>query len=303
MRIDVIDSLEGLRAALEAPEGRRDEVFRERVMEPLRPAWEPSLAMMRSAAPPSDGDLALTAARTFGIYRPELGVEEGLAALDRLGRAGTKEACQDALHAAIEALDPAGHGFPLDRVRFTLVLADPKPLLSNPRAGDYTGVVGRDGLLWVQAWPTEYNLPRLPAAAAHEFHHSIRFRVEPFVVDRTTVGQYVVIEGLAEAFAAELLGEDKVGPWTAALSDAELTAVRPRFREALDVTGFDVIRGYVFGDWAAEWAGYQKQGLPDFAGYAIGYRLVREYLKRSGRTAAEATYLPWREIVEGSRYL
>jgi len=69
------------------------------------------------------------------------------------------------------------------------------------------------------------------------------------------------------------------------------------------VTGFDVIRGYIFGDWAAAAAGYQKQGLPDFAGYTVGYRLVRAYLRRSGRTAAAATYLPWRELVEGSGYL
>jgi hypothetical protein len=30
---------------------------------------------------------------------------------------------------------------------------------------------------------------------------------------------------------------------------------------------------------------------------------VREYLRRTERSAVGASYVPWREIVEGSRYL
>ena len=114
------------------------------------------------------------------------------------------------------------------------------------------------------------------------------------------MGKYLVDEGVAECFAAELHGEAMLGPWTLGLHGAALDALRPRYREALEVTGFDEIRGYVFGDWAAEQTGYRKQGLPDFAGYAFGYRMVRAFLDRTGLTAAEATYLPWREIVAGS---
>jgi uncharacterized protein YjaZ len=94
-----------------------------------------------------------------------------------------------------------------------------------------------------------------------------------------------------------------LGPWTLGLHGAALDALRPRYREALEVTGFDEIRGYIFGDWAAERSGYRKQGLPDFAGYAFGYRMVRAFLDRTGLSAAEATYLPWREIVAGSGWL
>jgi uncharacterized protein YjaZ len=42
--------------------------------------------------------------------------------------------------------------------------------------------------------------------------------------------------------------------------------------------------------------------VPPFAGYAMGYRLVRQFLQRAGMSAAEATYLPWREIVAGSGF-
>lgn len=94
-----------------------------------------------------------------------------------------------------------------------------------------------------------------------------------------------------------------LGPWPNALSEGELEEARPRFRDALEVSGFDEIRGYIFGDWAASRMGYSPKGLPDFAGYAVGYRIVQEYLARSGLSASEATYVPWREIVEGAQYL
>ena len=207
-----------------------------------------------------------------------------------------------ALEGAVEALVPEEHGVEVGRVAFVLALADPRlPDLTERNRG-YTGFGGMMGYAAVLAWPDGYNLPRLSSIAVHELHHNVRLAFESWS-SRTTVGQYVVLEGLAEAFAAEAVGEELLGPWPNALSAEELEEARPVFREALEVSGFDEIRGYVFGDWAASKMGYVPRGLPDFAGYAVGYRIVREYLDRSGRTAAEATYLPWREIVERSRYL
>lgn len=301
MIIEAIDVLSGLRAALTAPEEQRLPRFRERVMEPLRPFWEPFLASMPQPAwLGAEGDEALAAARAFGYFTPEEDVEEGLDALDLLERAGAWEGCQQTVARAAAVLRPAEHGIALERVALTLVLAQPR-LLSERHRG-YTGVGGQPGLVMVLAWPSAYNLPRLPAATAHEFHHNVRLSVEPWT-PATTVGQYVVLEGLAEAFAVELCGEETLGPWANALSGPQLAEARRRIAGALEVTGFDEVRAYVFGDWAAAASGYEPQGLPDFAGYTVGYRLVRAYLERSGRSAAEATYLPWREIVAGSGYL
>ena len=39
-----------------------------------------------------------------------------------------------------------------------------------------------------------------------------------------------------------------------------------------------------------------------FAGYALGYRAVQAYLARTGRSAAEATFLPAAEILAESGY-
>jgi uncharacterized protein YjaZ len=298
--VETIDALAGLRQALAAPADRQAEIFRERVMEPLRAFWEPTLARMPPPPDGGTGDRALDAARAFGYYRPELGAAEGLRALDRLAGAGA--ACRRAVEGACQALAPEEHGVALERVLFTLVLGDPARFAPSEHNPGYTGFGGQPGTALVICWPDDYNLPRLPAAAAHEVHHNVRLSFEPWT-PATTVGQYVVLEGLAEAFAAELCGADLLGPWATALDEEGLAVARPRIREALDVSGFDEIRGYIFGDWAAASFGYAPKGLPDFAGYAVGYRIVDAYLRRTRRTAAVATYVPWREIVEESGYL
>lgn len=299
MELITIDALTGQRAMLEAPEAARMDIFRERVMVPLAPFWEPFLAWGPQVAQDDGVEPALKAARRFGYYSPEQDAASGLRALDRFAEAGTWAECVAAVERAWSALAPEEHGIALAHVRYTLLLGDPAKL--DPKLGGYTGAGGWPGMVLAIAWPSDFNLPRLAAVTAHELHHNVRFSYEPFVPHEVTVGQYIVAEGLAEAFAAEQHGEDKLGPWVHALDDDQAAALTSHFRDAIDVRGFDVTRGYIFGDWAAEAFGFPPQGIPDFAGYSMGYRTVRAFLKKSGRTAVEATYLPWREIVEGSR--
>jgi uncharacterized protein YjaZ len=297
MEVIGIDALAGLRAALEAPEGERMGVYVERVMEPLRPFWESGLRFF-----PGAKDLAadpVAAARTFTYYTPEQDAAAGLEALDVLDRAGTQAACIQAIHRALDALRPEEHGIDYDRIAGTVLLMDPARFAM--RGGGYSGVGMVPGQVSVMVWPSEFNVPRLPGAMAHEVHHNVRLQHEPWT-PMTSVGQYMVLEGMAEAFAGELYGHDLIGPWATTIDAEQVTQLRPRLKEALEVTGFNEIRGYIFGDWAAQTSGYTAQGLPDFAGYGMGYRVVMAYLERTGRTAAEATYTPWREVVEESRF-
>lgn len=297
--LQAVDSLTGLRAALIAPEADRLDVFRAQVMEPLKPFWEPFMGW--GPPQPGTGDLALDAARKFAYYSPEHDAAAGLAALDRLDQANTWPALVDAVQRAWAALDPAAHGVTFEHLDFTFVLGDPKVM--QPAAGNFTGFGAMPGTVLVMAWPTPENLPWLPGAAAHELNHNIRFSVEPFPRDmNVALGQYLVAEGLAESFAAELFGRAALGPVSNALTPEQFAAVKPRFAEAVQVRGFDIVRGYIFGDWAAEQFGYPPQGLPSFAGYTIGFELVQSYLERTGVSAAAATYTPWEEIVEESRF-
>jgi uncharacterized protein YjaZ len=42
--------------------------------------------------------------------------------------------------------------------------------------------------------------------------------------------------------------------------------------------------------------------MPDYGGYAIGYRVVQAYLQRSGKSVEYATFLPADQIVAASGY-
>lgn len=293
--IETIDVLSALQAALETEQPEANTIFREQVMTPLKPFFQfPGGGAGTIQDDQDEPELAL--ARAFGLYTPELNRAEGLAAIALLKDHKSVEAGHRALERAMTALAPEQHGVTLEPIRYTLLLMNPAVLRED--YGSYSGFQ-RSGIVAVSCFPNSYNLPRLPAAAAHELNHIVRLTVEPWT-DETTVGQYIVLEGLAERFAVELLGESILGPYATALSADALEAVKPRFAQALEQTGD--IRGYIFGDWAAAQFHYPKQGLPDFPGYTVGYQIVDAYLRRSGRTAAEASYVPWRDIVTESGF-
>jgi uncharacterized protein YjaZ len=60
-------------------------------------------------------------------------------------------------------------------------------------------------------------------------------------------------------------------------------------------------RSYLYGDRVAQFGG-EKIGMPDNAGFAIGYYAVKSYLKNTGKSIAEATFTPAEEIVRDSKY-
>lgn len=154
----------------------------------------------------------------------------------------------------------------------------------------------------VSLWPNDYNLPRLQAVVAHEFNHQIRNSYEPWKAD-ISLGEYMVLEGLAESFAAELYGPEATGPWVTALGAQDLERAREVVGRAVDVRGFNEVRGYIFGDEVMAAFGAKPLGAPAYAGYAVGYRLVQAYLQKTGKSAAEATFVPSNEIIGVADYL
>ena len=293
MNIQPIDTLTAQQKALESCS---EEIFITQVMEPLEDLWKPFMGRF-----PQDTDAhpALSAATMMGYYTPEDGCKAGLEALQTFEEADSWQACVRAAEGALELLNSAAHGVEIDPIQFTLVLGSLRSL--DLAYGAYTGVQ-QPGIAVVTGYPNPLGTPRLPVASAHEIHHIVRFAYEPFMPD-LTLGKYIVAEGLAEAFGLEVVGDASlVGPYCTALTPEEVESVKPRFRDAVNESDFGVVRGYVFGDWAAEQFHYPKQGVPDFAGYTLGYELVRAFLERTGTSIVEASYLPWQEIVEGSGY-
>ncbi len=74
--------------------------------------------------------------------------------------------------------------------------------------------------------------------------------------------------------------------------------VKPIIKEGLDVTGFDNITAYLYGDEIAELRGFFPVGLPYCAGYACGYYLIKHYLHKTGKSIEEATLTSTTQILK-----
>ena len=164
----------------------------------------------------------------------------------------------------------------------------------------YTGFGGIPGFITLNLFPTSHNIPRIPALLAHEFHHNIRFSNFSWDHGNVTVGDYIVIEGLAESFAKELYGEDMLGPWVTSMDEDDLAYSTIVIGDALDIKGFAEVSSYMYGDEIAKQQGYQPVGLSFCAGYAVGYHVVQSFLQKQNKTIYEATLCSTEDILTES---
>ena len=90
---------------------------------------------------------------------------------------------------------------------------------------------------------------------------------------------------LADIFATELYGQDG---YTHFVDDhtRDDDRVLAKVTSGLQVTGMQDFAAWVLGDKIARLFGADPVGLPTGAGYAAGVRLVGEYLRLHGGTAA-----------------
>jgi uncharacterized protein YjaZ len=61
---------------------------------------------------------------------------------------------------------------------------------------------------------------------------------------------------------------------------------------------FGSVRPYIFGD---EKSG-TKLGLPNTAGYAVGYHVVQAFMKKTGKNIIETTFTLPEKIIEESGF-
>ena len=154
------------------------------------------------------------------------------------------------------------------------------------------------GYLQLNLWPFPENLARLEATAVHELNHNLRYAPGGVIWDPTTVtvGEHIVSEGLADAFARQLYGND-LGYSRLGVPHLQDDAVYAKVLTGLDVTGMRNFTAWVHGDAFAEHYGVAPVGVPTGAGYAVGNRLVDRYLTTTGFSAAEALHADSREVI------
>ncbi len=286
---------------LAAPDSAsRQQLYLDLFVEP----WQPMMQAVSRAMPAAaDGQSdPLAGARMWAWLLPDQ-VEQMAALLAKLEAAHTWQRGEEALARAVARFDPHTGQLALDEITGWLVLADAPR--SNPLERGYTGATDWFSPRFItQFWePNDDNLSRLPGLIAHEMHHLIRLRAFPWDMQRTSVADYIVVEGTAESFATSLFGEEVLGYYVSEFDEAQLEAARAMIGSGLESTGFDVIRAYIFGDALAERAGYKPLGgMPTYGGYAIGYHVVQAFLQRSGKSIEETTFLPTAEIIAGSGF-
>lgn len=296
MKTTIVPTNEIYHRIIDAPDaGTRHALYVEHLVAP----WQQMLGMMAHGGP-AVADDPLAGARAWNWLLPEQldALPEALAVLEE---ADAWAVAGDALEQAAGCFAAYADRLPIDRVEGWLVLAD--PARSDPVMRGYTG-----GVDWFEPrfigqfdTPNASNLPRLPGLVVHEMHHLIRLRLFPWGV-QTTVADYIVHEGLAEAFAASLFGEDAVTFFVSDVPDEDVATARGVMRDGLSLTGFDTLRAYMFGQHWAEAMGLPDVGMPTYGGYTIGYRVVKAFLERTGTPVTAATFLPAGEIVEQSGY-
>ncbi len=288
MTITVLDTAAGMDAVLSAEERDRPEV--------LRDMLAPMKGMFRYF--PGEVDLVAMHAMSFG-FPLDRKTEEMRAAVDQFKKADAWARIQQALDDAATVQADAVPGACLPDVTVLLMLGNPDDEYFMGPARGLSGNGSMTGYLSLTLWPTGENLARLEAAAVHELHHNLRYAPGGVVWDPASVrvGEQIISEGLADAFARQLygpeLGYTPIG--TAHLEDDE---VMRKVISGLDVGGMENFTAWVLGDEAAVRFGGVPAGVPAGGGYAVGNRLVDAYLSASGKSAADALYAPSGDVIE-----
>lgn len=284
MEIHVLDTVAAMRGILTAPVAERPAMLAT-VLEPVAPMFR--------YAPGGDPVAAHTAGGGFPLDRDD---ERLPAAVERLAEADALGRVRRALHTARDAQLAATPEVARPEVlRVVVVLVDPDDAHVMDVDLGLLAAGGIPGLIWIGLWPDDENLARIEATAVHELHHNLRYSTVPWDPRTVTVGEQVVSEGLADAFARHLhgdLGYTRIG----VPPQADLRAQR-RLLANLDLAGMQHLAPWVHGDATATRFGAAPVGMPTGIGYALGNRLVDRYLGRTGRDVTEALLVNWSDVV------
>lgn len=276
MTFTVLDSHTAMREVLAAPVDRRAELF--------RPLLDRAAGMYRYF--PGEPDVVALHHMGAG-FRLDSDDDRYLPALDRMAGARVWERVESALERALRLQLAATPGITVpEEVVVLVVLGNPDDELFMGAGRGMSANGSVTGYLWVNIWPRPEILEQVEAIAVHELHHNLRYANRVWDPATVTVGEHVVAEGLADAFARQLYGD--LGYAVIGRDVLADDAVFAKVLTGLDVTGMENFTAWVLGDAHAVRFGGRPVGLPTGAGYAAGNRLVDAYLAATGQTAAQA---------------
>ncbi|MBZ2195512.1 DUF2268 domain-containing protein [Occultella gossypii] len=285
MTFIVLDSLTAMREVLALPVAERAEA--------ARPFLSEAAGMYRYF--PGEPDVVELHHLGAG-FRLDTDDARYLPALDRMADADVWGRVQSALDAALSLQLEATPGITVpEEIVVLIVLGNPADELFMDVSLGVSGNGSVTGYVWLNIWPSEENLARIEATAVHELNHNLRYANRVWDPATVTVGEHVVSEGLADAFARQLYGD--LGYTRIGLASLADDAVFAKTVTGLDITGMQNFTAWVHGDAHARRYGTDPVGLPTGAGYSAGNRLVDAYLAATGKTAAEALLADREDVI------
>jgi uncharacterized protein YjaZ len=287
MKFKIVNTQSAYRRLLAEPDAaRRQAIFCEELVEPFAGLVQ------------FFGGDGLTTFKMWGMSPEQFeGEQRDLTAsiIDALAAHDAWTRATKALDKGWAAFEPYANQLDRDSITFGLYVVD---MGNVPMQRGYCGFGGIPGwIMTVYGVPNDYNLPRLEGTTVHELHHNLFGTYWKDQGMMSSLAAYMIGEGLAESFAAELYGEDKIGYYVTDFDESRLESAKQAIKDAFDVNDFNIMRSYIFGD-----AFDPNSAVPAFTGYALGYRTVQAYLQRTGKTVVEATFVPPREIIEESGF-
>ncbi len=277
---------------------RKQAIFRDELMKPYEGLFNAFGSSLHPGAGKMDAKMMLT---SWSFLLPQNIDQKALKRLETMKEYRAWDLMEETLKKATDAFRKYEDRIPLKHIQAGIFLLDPAKM--DPADHSYTGFGGVPGyVMMTYGEPDAYNMSKFQSALAHEIHHTIKFSTAPFNPMNISVGEYMVLEGMAESFGTALYGKDRVGYYVEEFDMSQLPRVKEAMKKALDLTGFNEVRSYLFGDRKATKFGGKGVGMPDFAGYACGYFIVQDYMKKTGRDIVETTFTPVDEIIGESGF-
>ena len=293
MQINLIRSDKVYQELLNLPLEKREGRFRADILMPFATKYQTQHIPLKAKNPGGFDAMTLLG---FMNQMPGNLSEKDREAIDAISSDQLWQDCQATIEKSLGLFEAAGHSLEIKDYLFTILLGNPNSRMLQINQG-YSGDGGIPGYIMLSLLPNAYTLPRVQAALAHECNHNVRFQFIKWS-QQTTLADWVVSEGLAESFAAELFGQELIGPWVTSTSPEQLEQIKPIISSNLQLMGMMEMAPYLYGDEIAELQGQTPVGLPYAAGYAYGYHLIQAYLKKTGKTIIEATVTPTQDILE-----
>lgn len=289
MTIHMIRSDKVYRDLLKMPMAERRPYFKEQVLAPFKPKFYKQGIPYEAK---QVGGFDIMMLLSWMHLMPEMLTNQHQDVVDRLDDDFWKK-CSQAIQDSLARFN--AFQLPVQDYTFTTLLANPAAPMLKINDG-YSGDGGIPSYIFLSLVPNVDTLNRVQSALAHEINHNVRYQFIDW--DGGSLKEMIVAEGLAENFAVQMYGEEKLGPWVTK-TDLEMLnqVIKPFLHKHLDVRGMQKITAYLYGDEIAAMMGQNEVGMPYCAGYACGYYLVKYYLEKTGQSIEEATLLPASEIL------